>query len=547
MNESNDGDPNGRSAATAVDGTGSTNAKRVEKRIQNRRNALVIRFLPGKHYTPSLPNAIGGLPRAHFSHELHLYSRMISSWGSVAANPASLYSRRAPLKRANLVFLGLLLLCLPTLHAQTGQKPLTLQDVIHPDSIITRGISSLSWRPGGKQLTFVRSAPGNAGASTLSAYDVDTHRGIVLFNPADRSDGLDLNSYQWSPRGDSILLVGRNDFWVLDSQTAGLQRLTHDGVEKEVPTFSPSGDRVAFVKKHNLFIVDIKTGVVRQLTHDGSDTIYNGLLDWVYGEELANRSTARAYEWSPDGKRIAYLRLDDRPVPDYPITDYLATHVRLVHERFPQAGDPNPLPSLHVVSIDDATTKPATIALDHKLVEYFGPTFTWTPDGASICFLALNRAQTDVAVHRWSPRLGTDRVLFVEHDPYWVNSLEPPKFLKGGREFLWVSERDGWQHLYLYTAEGKLEHQITRGAWMLDNPVFQDAPLFQLDPQQNCSTSLPPIPTRASASSIASIWTGAAWRESRKGRARTRLVSPLTAGSWWTSFRLLTRRPLLDC
>jgi dipeptidyl-peptidase-4 len=138
-----------------------------------------------------------------------------------------------------------------------------------------------------------------------------------------------------------------------------------------------------------------------------------------------------------------------------------------------------------VVSIDDATTKPATIALDHKLVEYFGPTFTWTPDGASICFLALNRAQTDVAVHRWSPRLGTDLVLFVEHDPYWVNLLEPPKFLKGGREFLWVSERDGWQHLYLYTAEGKLEHQITRGAWMLDNPVFQDAPLFQLDPQQN--------------------------------------------------------------
>jgi dipeptidyl-peptidase-4 len=138
-----------------------------------------------------------------------------------------------------------------------------------------------------------------------------------------------------------------------------------------------------------------------------------------------------------------------------------------------------------VVAVDDPTAKPAVITLDPKQVEYFGPSFTWTPDGAALCFLALNRAQTDVAVHRWAPRTGNDRVLFIEHDPYWVNSARASAFLKGGREFLWVSERDGWQHVYLYTAEGKLERQITRGAWMLDRPVFQDAPLFQLDPQEN--------------------------------------------------------------
>jgi len=76
-------------------------------------------------------------------------------------------------------------------------------------------------------------------------------------------------------------------------------------------------------------------------------------------------------------------------------------------------------------------------------------------------------------------------VLLVEHDPYWVNSLEPPHFLKGGREFIWVSERDGWQHIYLYTADGKFVRQITRGAWMVDRSVLQEAHLFQLDPQEN--------------------------------------------------------------
>jgi dipeptidyl-peptidase-4 len=408
------------------------------------------------------------------------------------------------LKRVTIFLLGIFLLCLPSLHAQTGTRPLTLQDVIHPSSIVAPGISRLRWRPSGigvppvtghgqdghatswNQLTYVRPAPGNAGASTLCAYDLESHAETVLFNPAGRKEKFDLSSYQWSPRGDAILLEGgQRDLWLLDPRTGGLRKLTQDGGEKEVPTFSPAGDRIAFVKKHNLYIVDVKSGAVRQLTRDGSDTIYNGRLDWVYEEELANRSTARAYEWSPDGKRIAYLRLDDRPVPEYPITDYLATHVSLFHERFPQAGDPNPRPSLHVVDLADPNVKPAAIALDPKQVEYFGPTFTWTPDGAAVCFLALNRAQTDVTVHRWLLRTGTDRVLFVEHDPYWVNSLEPPHFLKGGREFLWVSERHGWQHVYLYTADGKLERQVTRGAWMLDRPVFQDAPLFQLDAAGN--------------------------------------------------------------
>jgi dipeptidyl-peptidase-4 len=375
--------------------------------------------------------------------------------------------------------------------AQSDKRVFTLDEVIHPGSIIESGISAVNWRPGGKQVTFVRTPlRKTGGVLAICSYDVDSGRETVVFPTSGGSSGgsqprLNLSSYQWSPRGDAILLEGANDFWLLDPQTGGVRRLTQDGEMKEVPTFSPTGDRIAFVKKHDLDVLDVKSGDVRRLTQDGSDAIHNGRLDWVYEEELADRSTARAYEWSPDGKRIAYLQLDDGPVPVYPIIDFISTHVSLMHERFPQAGDPNPVPSMHVVAVDDPSAPPATLTFDPKQVEYLGPTFTWTPEGSALCFLALDRPQTDVAVHRWEPQTGNDRVLFVEHDPYWVNSLVPPHFLKGGRGFLWVSERAGWQHVYLYTAEGKLTRQITRGAWMLDRPNFSDSPLFQLDPQEN--------------------------------------------------------------
>jgi dipeptidyl-peptidase-4 len=392
------------------------------------------------------------------------------------------------LKRAARLLRGLLILSSfwlqtqPGLPAPPGKKLLTLQEVIHSDSIVAPGISGLRWRPGGKQLTYVR--PGPPGATRLCAYDLERRTETVLFDPSIRKEKVALDSYQWSPRGDAILLEGENDLWLLEAQSGQLRRLTQDEDAEEVPAFSPAGDRIAFVKKHDLYVLDLEKGAARRLTQDGSGTVYNGRLDWVYEEELADRSTARAFEWSPDGKHLAYLRLDDGPVPEYPITDYLGAHVRLVSERFPQPGDSNPRASLHVVAVEDAAAQPARLTLDAQQVEYLGPAFAWTPDATALCFLALNRAQTEISVHRWEPGSGRDRVLFVEHDPYWVNSLEPPRFLEGGREFLWVSERDGWQHVYLYTAEGKLVRQITRGAWMLDRPVFQDAPLFQLDPQE---------------------------------------------------------------
>jgi dipeptidyl-peptidase-4 len=253
-------------------------------------------------------------------------------------------------------------------------------------------------------------------------------------------------------------------------------------VPVEDVTFSPTGERIAFVQQNNLFALELATGLREKLTSDGNEDAMNGKLDWVYEEELADRASGRAYEWSPDGKKIAYLRLDDTPVPRYPLTHYLSNHVELSEERFPQSGDPNPVPSFHVVSVQGSEHQSWTWPMAKSdRVEYFGPTFSWTPDSKAVAFLTLDRAQDELNVHLWDAAAGAHRVLLTEKDPYWINSLEPPHFLGDNQRFLWLSERDGWLHLYIYRRDGALQKQLTQGDWMIDHPIFQDVPTIGLD------------------------------------------------------------------
>lgn len=177
-------------------------------------------------------------------------------------------------------------------------------------------------------------------------------------------------------------------------------------------------------------------------------------------------------EWRPG-------RLDDTPVPQYPLTEYLSTHAALSFERFPQPGDANPIPSFHVVTVDQKEIK-SWSPPEKSSIEYFGPSFSWTPDSKAISFLTLNRAQNELTVRLWAPFSGTGRDLLVERDPYWINSLDPPHFLADGR-FLWLSERDGWLHLYLYDRDGNLLKQLTKGDWLIEHPLFSDVPMVQVD------------------------------------------------------------------
>jgi dipeptidyl-peptidase 4 len=287
---------------------------------------------------------------------------------------------------------------------------------------------------------------------------------------------VSLADYAWSPRGDALLVVGQGDLFLVDARSGAARALTRTPETEEFPTFSPDGRRVAFVRGHDLFVVDVASGAETALTRTGSDTLLNGRLDWVYEEELASRS-GKAYAWSPDGRAIAYLQLDQSPIPTFPIVDFLPVRNEVFFQRYPKAGFPNSVARLGVVGLaKDGTAGPerlVPVAED----DYVVPELAWTPDGRAVAFREMNRAQNQLDLRLLpvpeSPReaLGAASVVLTERSKTWIDVLAPPRFLKDGRRFLWLSERDGYAHAYVCETSGGACRAATQGPWVVDARV----------------------------------------------------------------------------
>ncbi|HEV2417964.1 MAG TPA: S9 family peptidase [Terriglobia bacterium] len=373
-------------------------------------------------------------------------------------------------RKSMLVLIALMIAS--ALFAGEGKKQLTVDSLSHLSSIVPAGPEHIAWRPHSDDFSFTE----KDGDTVLWLYNASTGTKRMLLDGDSKVSSADLDSYQWSPDGSRVLLEGGGKLWLVPVASGAPQSIDYGGSQISDVAFSPQGDKIGFVRDNNIYALDLKSGRARQITTDGSASLLNGHLDWVYGEELAYRETTRAYEWSPDGRKIAYLQLDDAPVPEYPLTRFLKDHVSIFDQRYPQPGDPNPAASMHIVQVNGRSREQMFRLSGGD--EYIVPSFVWTPDSKSVCFLTLNRDQTRETVILWDGK--TARRPVIESDPYWINNVEAPQFVDGGQEFLWLSERDGWNHLYLYTREGKLVSKLTSGDWMIDHPMFQDVPSYQI-------------------------------------------------------------------
>jgi dipeptidyl-peptidase 4 len=231
--------------------------------------------------------------------------------------------------------------------------------------------------------------------------------------------------------------------------------------EKNV-TASPDGKWVAYTRHNNLYAMEVATKKEMQLTTDGNDSILNGYASWVYYEEILGRASRyRAFWWSPDSKRIVYMRFDDSPVPVFPIYVIKDQHGYLENMRYPKAGDKNPYVRVGVVSLDNS--KIVWADFNEKDDQYFGQPI-WTPDNR-LWVQWMNRGQDNLKIYEVDQASGSKKEIYAEKQDTWVDLDEGARieFLPSGKSFILKSDKDGWENLYLHDMNGKQLNQITTG------------------------------------------------------------------------------------
>ncbi len=256
----------------------------------------------------------------------------------------------------------------------------------------------------------------------------------------------------------AALLVIGDDLYVLTLADSRVSKITSSPGAKEEPTLSPNGSTAAFVRGNNLVLVDVATKRETAVTQDGSEKILNGRMDWVYEEEVYGRGTTRAYWWSPDSSRVAFLHIDDTPVSTYITLDDISYDPKVETWLYPRAGEANPTARLGVARAGGGPVEWADLS------KYAGGDFlivrvAWTPSN-QLAYEIENRTQS------WIDLNVGQKTLFRETSQYWINAEDQttPTWLKDG-SFLWLSSRSGFPHLYHYGADGKVLNPVTSGRW----------------------------------------------------------------------------------
>ncbi|MBL7961776.1 DPP IV N-terminal domain-containing protein, partial [bacterium] len=271
----------------------------------------------------------------------------------------------------------------------------------------------------------------------------------------------------WPPEFDNLgkraLYMFDRNIYVLELGTANFIRVTQTSDEEKCAHFSPDGNKVAYVRKNDLYVYDLTTHNEKRLTTDGFDSKLNGTLSWLYWEEIFDRADI-GYWWSDDSKKIAYLQTDESAVSLMRWLDFKPAVPNELLQRYPKAGGTNPKVKVGIVDI--GTTQTTWADFSEHAYEYIARV-EWLPDSKRVSIQTLNRGQTELSLFFADAGTGKPVLILKETDSAWVNIQDDLHFLEDGKYFIWASERSGYDHLYRYTMEGKLVNAITQGEWTL--------------------------------------------------------------------------------
>lgn len=357
--------------------------------------------------------------------------------------------------------------------ASAQTKNITLEDIWTKGTFRAKGVYGIrSMADGEHYCTMSRT-----GIAKYSYATGEKVADVCLFNAPDMKKKAKplppMEGYEFSKDEQKILLSsgfepiyrhsGVSDYYLYDVKEKTFTKISNNGKQR-LTTLSPDGTKVAFVRDNNLYWMDLGTLEEHAITKDGKvNEIINGTTDWVYEEEFA---ITQGFQWSPDSKKIAYLRFDESKVKEYNMQMWGALYPEDYKYKYPKAGEDNSHVELWTYSLDDNKAVRCA-STDKKDWEYI-PRFQWAPDG-TLVFMRMNRLQNHMEI------LADEGILlhtlYDEQDKAYVEVPDTWQFITVGKgkkaqqQMLITSERDGYRHIYLYGMDGNLVKQVTSGEW----------------------------------------------------------------------------------
>ena len=363
------------------------------------------------------------------------------------------------------ILVGLLIAATSTIYAQ--DKEISLEE-IYDGTFRQEYLQSLQSLDNGKEYV-VLNRDRNANTSSIDVYSYKSGEKVrSLLNSKDLSEISGFQGFELSENEDKILLStnmeqiyrrsSRGIYYIYDVEDKTLTKLSDNKVQE--PTFSPDASKVAYVFENNIYTYDIASGEETQVTTDGEkNKLINGVTDWVYEEEFA---FVRAFDWNKTGTHLAYLKFDESAVPEFSM-DMFGQDLYPSQQvfKYPKAGEANSEVSLYTYELAAEESEKVELG-DYE--DFYIPRIKWTQDPEILSVQVLNRHQNDLDLIFVDAEDNEAEVVMNETDEAYIDITNNLTFLEDN-SFIWTSEKDGWNHIYLYDEDGELENQVTEGNW----------------------------------------------------------------------------------
>ncbi|MBG6062185.1 dipeptidyl-peptidase-4 [Flavobacterium sp. CG_9.1] len=353
-----------------------------------------------------------------------------------------------------------------------GQQKITI-DELYNGTFRAQGMDELQSLKNTNQYT-VLNADRQSRSMQIDLYDFATLKKVstLIDTKSHRELSGGIDSYTFDASEKMILLacitnqIFRHsftaDYYLYDITNKKLRKLFDFQVQE--PTFSPDGKKIAYAKENNLYVYDLASATSTAITTDGQKNgIINGITDWVYEEEFA---FVKAFDWSADSKKVAYIRFDESQVPEFSMSMFGKELYPMMQTfKYPKAGEKNAVVSLHIYDVNANAIKNIDLG---NYNDFYIARLKWTNEANTLSAQVLNRHQNNLDLLFIDGNSGAAKVVLNEKDKAYVDVTDNLTFLKDN-SFIWTSEKDGFNHIYLYDKTGKLKNQITKGKWEVTN------------------------------------------------------------------------------